>query len=283
MHLNIEHSFSDRSQSCALCNFASLSEFQLFLPLFFVWRGWEVSNLRRHLCLTSGFKSAALPLCHTRKWSEWGDSNSRPLAPKASALPAALHPDMGIFTPLLRPIARHVSCQQPWRLSKGGYSMFQESRWYSRRATIPHAFQHRILSAACLPIPPREQMGCMDTFSFNLSSIPGGQKWRTIKRIRVRGEVLPFTLPSAFGGWCPPHYHHFPPQRARCPCRILWWRHNLLGTAIPSPILAGAGTGSILRAFVREATLTLVPHDFSWGWWDVRDSNPDWRIISPLA
>ena len=34
--------------------------------------------------------------------------------------------------------------------------MFQESRWYSRRATIPHAFQHRILSAACLPIPPRE-------------------------------------------------------------------------------------------------------------------------------
>ena len=27
-------------------------------------------------------------------WSEWGDSNSRHLAPKASALPTALHPDM---------------------------------------------------------------------------------------------------------------------------------------------------------------------------------------------
>ena len=25
-------------------------------------------------------------------WSEWGDSNSRHLAPKASALPTALHP-----------------------------------------------------------------------------------------------------------------------------------------------------------------------------------------------
>ena len=27
-------------------------------------------------------------------WSEWGDSNSRHLAPKASALPTALHPVM---------------------------------------------------------------------------------------------------------------------------------------------------------------------------------------------
>ena len=27
-------------------------------------------------------------------WSEWGDSNSRHLAPKASALPTALHPDI---------------------------------------------------------------------------------------------------------------------------------------------------------------------------------------------
>ena len=30
-------------------------------------------------------------------WSEWGDSNSRHLAPKASALPTALHPDMKFF------------------------------------------------------------------------------------------------------------------------------------------------------------------------------------------
>ena len=30
-------------------------------------------------------------------WSEWGDSNSRHLAPKASALPTALHPVMKLF------------------------------------------------------------------------------------------------------------------------------------------------------------------------------------------
>ena len=30
-------------------------------------------------------------------WSEWGDSNSRHLAPKASALPTALHPVMELF------------------------------------------------------------------------------------------------------------------------------------------------------------------------------------------
>ena len=30
-------------------------------------------------------------------WSEWGDSNSRHLTPKASALPTALHPDIQFF------------------------------------------------------------------------------------------------------------------------------------------------------------------------------------------
>lgn len=30
-------------------------------------------------------------------WSEWSDSNARPLAPKASALPTAQHPDNGII------------------------------------------------------------------------------------------------------------------------------------------------------------------------------------------
>ena len=29
-------------------------------------------------------------------WSEWGDSNSRHPAPKAGALPTALHPDGGL-------------------------------------------------------------------------------------------------------------------------------------------------------------------------------------------
>ena len=28
-----------------------------------------------------------------RRWSEWGDLNSRPLGPEPSALPAALHPE----------------------------------------------------------------------------------------------------------------------------------------------------------------------------------------------
>ena len=33
-------------------------------------------------------------MCCGGFWAEWGDSNSRHLAPKASALPTALHPDM---------------------------------------------------------------------------------------------------------------------------------------------------------------------------------------------
>ncbi len=36
-------------------------------------------------------------------WSEWGDSNSQHLAPKASALPIALHPVISFFTPRLVP------------------------------------------------------------------------------------------------------------------------------------------------------------------------------------
>ena len=37
-------------------------------------------------------------------WSEWGDSNSRHLAPKASALPPALHLEMFDFNPCIIPI-----------------------------------------------------------------------------------------------------------------------------------------------------------------------------------
>ena len=39
-------------------------------------------------------KTVTLDGFSDKVWSEWGDSNSRHLAPKASALPTALHPDM---------------------------------------------------------------------------------------------------------------------------------------------------------------------------------------------
>ena len=39
-------------------------------------------------------KNSAKSKDFTEFWSEWGDSNSRHLAPKASALPTALHPVM---------------------------------------------------------------------------------------------------------------------------------------------------------------------------------------------
>lgn len=39
-------------------------------------------------------KNSAKSKDFTEFWSEWGDSNSRHLAPKASALPTALHPDI---------------------------------------------------------------------------------------------------------------------------------------------------------------------------------------------
>ena len=42
-------------------------------------------------------KTASKPMFCGGFWSEWGDSNSRHLAPKASALPTALHPDNLIF------------------------------------------------------------------------------------------------------------------------------------------------------------------------------------------
>ena len=34
-------------------------------------------------------------LCGLIRWSEWGDSNARHPAPKAGALPTALHPGKG--------------------------------------------------------------------------------------------------------------------------------------------------------------------------------------------
>ena len=42
-------------------------------------------------------KVAANDMTSAATWSEWGDSNSRHLAPKASALPTALHPDIQFF------------------------------------------------------------------------------------------------------------------------------------------------------------------------------------------
>ena len=40
-------------------------------------------------------------------WSEMGDSNSRHLAPKASALPTALIPDFGVFS-FAPDVVKHV-------------------------------------------------------------------------------------------------------------------------------------------------------------------------------
>ena len=39
-------------------------------------------------------------------WSEWGDSNSRHLEPKSSALPTGPHPDIYFF--FLRKVVKHV-------------------------------------------------------------------------------------------------------------------------------------------------------------------------------
>ena len=42
-------------------------------------------------------KNSAKSKDFTEFWSEWGDSNSRHPAPKAGALPTALHPDMKLW------------------------------------------------------------------------------------------------------------------------------------------------------------------------------------------
>ena len=46
-----------------------------------------------HIALKSLKKRRFLAKTAAFQWSEWGDSNSQHLAPKASALPVALHPD----------------------------------------------------------------------------------------------------------------------------------------------------------------------------------------------
>ena len=54
------------------------------------------------------------------KWSEWGDSNARPPAPKAGALPTAQHPDAKLLYPSTVAISREILRQAP------GYGMINE-------------------------------------------------------------------------------------------------------------------------------------------------------------
>ena len=44
--------------------------------------------------ITTAWKAGAIPFCNTRE-SGWPDLNRRPLRPKRSALPSALHPVLG--------------------------------------------------------------------------------------------------------------------------------------------------------------------------------------------
>lgn len=47
-------------------------------------------------------------------WSEWGDSNSRPHAPKARALPTALHPAIKLYHNL---IVKHTKIALPYHIN----------------------------------------------------------------------------------------------------------------------------------------------------------------------
>ena len=80
---------SMNAQICRCCssfNDATYLETEA-IPMLHL-HGWRMTiksgDKRRKTAISDGFSD--------QRWSEWGDSNSRHLAPKASALPTALHP-----------------------------------------------------------------------------------------------------------------------------------------------------------------------------------------------
>ena len=58
-------------------------------------RHWRVAWIGvRVACVVGEDKVGTSDMCSSQLlWSEWGDSNARPPAPKAGALPTAQHPD----------------------------------------------------------------------------------------------------------------------------------------------------------------------------------------------
>ena len=64
------------------------------LPLFWPLNHHETANSKTAKIEQKTQKNRINRRLFCEIWSEWGDSNSRHLAPKASALPTALHPVM---------------------------------------------------------------------------------------------------------------------------------------------------------------------------------------------
>ena len=66
-------------------------------------------------------------------WSEWGDSNSRHLEPKSSALPTGPHPDMKLEN--FREVVKHVvkSHFRPQILKSQGRKVIEPQRFFGLR------------------------------------------------------------------------------------------------------------------------------------------------------
>ena len=92
-------------------------------------------------------------------WSEWGDSNSRHLEPKSSALPTGPHPDIYFF--FLRKVVKHVvkfhflppKADHQWKFSLAPQRLFCfPGRLSTSRAPAPKG-RRNIFSDSSRPFP----------------------------------------------------------------------------------------------------------------------------------
>ena len=128
------------------------------------------------------------------KWSEWGDSNSRHLAPKASALPTALHPVMNFSNcgqtcgqrRFLTSYRRGEKCCQP-RCPRA-FRVFRELRL----EPVPHAPKLRaVLFRKILPAfrslhrVPDGRL-CPSLFYRNILQSQGEPFQQLLPRLRLR-------------------------------------------------------------------------------------------------
>ena len=67
-------------------------------------------------------------VCKCLSWSEWRDSNARPPAPKAGALPAGLHPEIvgngDVFAVRAGSIIHQAPCKRKKGMQEGSFIDF---------------------------------------------------------------------------------------------------------------------------------------------------------------
>lgn len=83
-------------------NHYPISAVEITLPLSYtiIWQVSKDSNLEKRTRCPSFCQLNYRPIYYIKIWSEWQDSNLRPLASKASRLPLTIHSDMKLYNNL---------------------------------------------------------------------------------------------------------------------------------------------------------------------------------------